>query len=81
MLDDRISGLHFAPGDPDDLAKKVAWAYAHQPELAAMGRAARRVYEERYTAQQNYRLLMSIYDRAIESHSRFKRNRSLGAAA
>ena len=81
MLDDQITGLHFAPGDPDDLAKKVAWAWEHRPEMAMMGKAARRVYEDRYTAYHNYELLMGIYDSAIESHSRFKRNRSLGAAA
>ena len=81
MLDDRITGLHFAPGDPDDLAKKIAWAWEHRPEMAKMGKTARRVYEDRYTANHNYRLLMNIYDRAIESHSRLKRNRSLRAAA
>lgn len=81
MLDDQITGLHFAPNDPDDLASKVAWAWALQPELAAMGRAARRVYEDRYTANHNYRQLMNVYDSAIESHTQFKRSRSLRAAA
>ena len=75
MLDEQVTGLHFAPGDPDDLAKKVAWAWEHRPEMAAMGKAARRVYEDRYTANRNYHLLMNIYDSAIESHSRFKRSR------
>lgn len=81
MVDDRVNGLHFAPGDADDLAKKVAWAWAHQPELSAMGKAARRTYEGSYTAHQNYRMLMNIYDNAIEHHSSFKRRRSLSAAA
>jgi len=81
MLDDQITGLQFAPGDPDDLAKKVTWAWEHLPDLAAMGKTARRVYEDRYTANDNYRQLMSIYDSAIESHSRFKSGRSLRAAA
>jgi glycosyltransferase involved in cell wall biosynthesis len=81
MLDDQVTGLHFAPGDPDDLAEKVAWAWQHRSELAAMGKTARGVYEDRYTANQNYRLLMDIYDSAIESHARSKQNRSLRAAA
>ena len=81
MLDDQVTGLHFAAGDADDLAKKVTWAWGHLPELAIMGKNARRVYEDRYTANHNYRLLMKIYDHAIGSHSLFKRTRSLRAAA
>jgi len=80
MLDDQVTGLHFAPGDPDALAKKVAWAWEHLPELAAMGKAARRVYEDRYTANANYQLLMTIYASAIDNHSGFKRNQLLQAA-
>jgi len=80
MLDDQVTGLHFAPGDPDALAKKVAWAWEHLPELAAMGKAARRVYEDRYTANANYQLLMNIYASAIDNHSGFKRNQLLQAA-
>jgi glycosyltransferase involved in cell wall biosynthesis len=81
MLDDHVTGLHFTPGDPDELAKKVAWAWEHLPELAAMGRAARRVYEDRYTANTNYRFLMNIYGSAIDAHAKFKRNPPLRAAA
>jgi glycosyltransferase involved in cell wall biosynthesis len=81
MLDDEVTGLHFAPGDPDALAKKVEWAWGHSPELAAMGRAARRVYEDRYTANENYDLLMNIYASAIDTHTKFKRNRPLRSAA
>jgi glycosyltransferase involved in cell wall biosynthesis len=81
MVDDGVTGLHFATGDPHALAKKVSWAWEHQPELTAMGRAARRVYEDRYTANKNYDLLMNIYASAIDSHSDFKRNRSLRTAA
>jgi len=33
--------------------------------MAAMGRAARREYEEKYTPNKNYPMLMSIYERAI----------------
>jgi len=73
MVDDEITGLHFPPGDPDALAKRVAWAWQHLPELAAMGKASRRVYEDRYTSRANYRLLMNIYASAIEAHSRFTR--------
>ena len=68
MLEDGVTGLHFAPNDPEALARKVAWAWAHLRQVAAMGKAARRAYEERYTGSTNYRLLMSIYGSAIDSH-------------
>jgi glycosyltransferase involved in cell wall biosynthesis len=81
MLDDHVSGVHFATGDPDALAKSVTWAWGHSPELIAMGKAGRRVYEERYTAKANCDLLMNIYASAIDTHHRSKRERSLRAAA
>jgi glycosyltransferase involved in cell wall biosynthesis len=68
MVDDQVTGLQFAPGDADELAKKVAWAWKHLPELAAMGKAARRVYEDRYNSRANYRLLMNIYTSATRTH-------------
>jgi glycosyltransferase involved in cell wall biosynthesis len=81
MLEDQVTGLHFAPGDPDALAQKVSWAWGHLPELAVMGKAARRVYENRYTADANYHLLMNIYASAIATHKKFKQSHSISAAA
>jgi glycosyltransferase involved in cell wall biosynthesis len=81
MVEDQVTGLTFAPGDSVELAKKVEWAWGHLPQMAVMGRAARRVYESRYTASANYQLLMQIYASAIEAHFRFKRKRPLRAAA
>jgi len=78
MLEHEVTGLHFAPGDPDDLAKQVAWAWEHPAHLAAMGKSARRVYEEKYTARANYASLMEIYASTI---NRSKRNRALRATA
>jgi glycosyltransferase involved in cell wall biosynthesis len=81
MLEDQVTGLHFAPGDPDGLAQKVAWAWGHLPELAVMGKAGRRVYENLYTADTNYNLLMNIYASAIDTHNKVNQNRPLPAAA
>jgi glycosyltransferase involved in cell wall biosynthesis len=81
MLDDQVTGLRFAPGDPNALAKKVAWAWDHPHRLQAMGETARGVYEDRYTGSANYKLLLEIYASAIEGHFRFKRKRPLRAAA
>jgi glycosyltransferase involved in cell wall biosynthesis len=65
-----ITGLHFTAGDPEDLARSVAWACQHPAEMAEMGRAARKEYEARYTAERNYALLMEIYERALNRRIR-----------
>ena len=65
IVDDQVTGLHFNTSDPDDLAKKVEWAWNHPLELARMGRAARRKYESDYTAEKNYSLLIETYKEAI----------------
>jgi len=65
IVDNHVTGLHFNPSDPQDLAEKVAWAWNHPSELAHMGRAARRKYEADYTPEKNYSQLMEIYEQAI----------------
>jgi glycosyltransferase involved in cell wall biosynthesis len=60
------SGLLFHPGDPADLARKVRWAFEHPEAMAAMRVAARREFEEKYTAERNYKMLIGIYEKAME---------------
>jgi glycosyltransferase involved in cell wall biosynthesis len=62
---DGCTGLHFTPGDTEDLSAKVNWAWNHPEEMALMGRAARREYETNYSAEKNYRILLGIYEKAI----------------
>lgn len=59
------TGLHFPPGDQNDLASKIEWAWDNQETLAEMGRAARQEFERHYTAETNHKLLLDIYERAI----------------
>ena len=61
------TGLTFTPGDPADLAEKVDWMVNHEEESVSMGRNGRREYEEKYTPEDNYRMLMSIYEKAIST--------------
>jgi len=70
IVEDGKTGLLFTPGDAEDLAAKVEWAWNHPAEMAEMGKAARREYEEKYTAERNYQMLMEIYQKAIENHQR-----------
>jgi glycosyltransferase involved in cell wall biosynthesis len=65
IVEDRRTGLHFTPGDASDLAATVEWAWQHPDAMAEMGRAARREYETKYTAERNYQLLMTIYEATL----------------
>ncbi|MHB1214953.1 MAG: glycosyltransferase family 4 protein [Thiobacillus sp.] len=61
IVSDGQTGLLFEPGNPRDLADKLAWAQAHPEEMAVMGRTARAQYEAEFSAEVNYRRLMEIY--------------------
>jgi len=61
------TGLHFRPGDSEDLVAQVEWALAHPQELAWMRREARAEFEAKYTAQENYRQQMEIYEKAMNN--------------
>lgn len=66
LVADGHTGFHFTPGDPDDLARKVEWAWNHPEDLREMGASARKEYESKYTAKSNYPILMDIYKRAVQ---------------
>ena len=64
---DGVTGLHFTPGDPADLAAKATWLWEHPVEARRLGQQARARYEQHYTPDRNYELLLSIYERATRS--------------
>ncbi|NLH44830.1 MAG: glycosyltransferase family 4 protein [Acholeplasmataceae bacterium] len=66
IIQDGHTGLLFTPGDPNDLAAKVKWAWANPTRMTEMGKAARKEFEKKYTADKNYSILMEIYQKAIE---------------
>jgi glycosyltransferase involved in cell wall biosynthesis len=73
MVAHERTGLLFQAGDAVDLARKVRWAFEHPDAMLAMRAAARREFEEKYTAERNYEMLMAIYETAIANRSREKR--------
>lgn len=67
LIEDGKTGLLFEPGNAEDLASKINWADEHKEEMKQMGMNARKEYEEKYTSEMNYKMLMEIYNKAIES--------------
>jgi glycosyltransferase involved in cell wall biosynthesis len=67
IVEDGRTGLHFTPGDADDLAEKVDWAWNHPERMQSMAKEARKEYENKYTAEKNYPRLMEIYECALKN--------------
>jgi glycosyltransferase involved in cell wall biosynthesis len=61
------TGLCFQPGNSADLAAKARDLLAGPTALQRMRQAAREEYERKYTAERNYRALLSIYEQALGS--------------
>src|SRR5208282_3887214 len=62
---DGCTGLHFTPGNADDLARKVEWAWTHPREMEALGRAARMEFETKYNASAALHSLESAYESVL----------------
>ena len=67
IIEDGRTGLHFGPGDPEDLAAKVEWVAGHPAEMARMRREARAEYLSKYTPERNYELLINLYHRVTRT--------------
>jgi glycosyltransferase involved in cell wall biosynthesis len=58
------TGMCFTPGDAPSLAGAMEWVNRNPEEVAGMRLEARREFESKYTAEQNYRLMLGVYERA-----------------
>lgn len=64
VLDER-TGLTFTMGDSRDLAAALERLESHPEQVAEMGRAARRLVEERYAPEPHLEQLEALYARAV----------------
>ena len=65
IIEDQRTGVHFRPGDAEDLAAKIEWALSHPAEMARMRVEARGEYLAKYTPEHNYELLMVLFELVI----------------
>lgn len=68
IIEDGKTGLLFTPGNVNELKDKIRWANEHPEEITQMGRNARKEYLQKFTPEQNYHMLMDIYQKALEFH-------------
>ncbi len=66
------TGFYSKPGDALDLARVMTLAFTNPEQLIGMRVAARQEYENKYTADKNYEMMMAIYGQAIASGQRSK---------
>lgn len=66
LVQEGCTGMHFQPGNPDDLAAVVYKAWSLPAQLANMGGRARTEFLARYTADHNYDRLIQIYRQVTE---------------
>ncbi len=69
IVSDQRTGIHFVPGNAEDLACKAEWAWTHPRQMEEIGQAGRAEFVANYTAERNYRMLIGIYNHAIESRA------------
>lgn len=67
LIDHQRTGLHFEPGDAEDLVRQMRWMREHRDRVLAIRLAARREYLLNYTGERNYVQMRAIYDPLIRS--------------
>jgi len=65
LVTDGENGVLFEVGDVNDLLQTVRAALSDDAELMRMALNARHEFEDKYTAEANYKMLMDIYQTAI----------------
>ncbi len=75
LVRNRETGLLFEPGSVADLARKIEPTWAHEKEAVAMSENARKTFEDRFTPERNYEMLMAIYEQAKERRRQKERER------
>jgi glycosyltransferase involved in cell wall biosynthesis len=60
-----ITGLLFDPFSVEDLISKIVWAWSNHEKIKEIGKRGRMEYEEKYTEEKNYNILMSIYNSVL----------------
>jgi glycosyltransferase involved in cell wall biosynthesis len=62
-------GQHFKSSDPQDLMDEMQNLWESQDKLKEMAVQARAEFDEKYTAEKNFKILMGIYNEAISVHT------------
>lgn len=67
LIIDSKTGLLFPMGDELQLANKIEWAFDRPKEMQKMGKDARKLFKEKYSAEVNCRMLVNVYGQARDT--------------
>jgi glycosyltransferase involved in cell wall biosynthesis len=70
LIEDGRTGLLFKPGDPEDLMLKVQWAIRNPKKITEMRNNVKRVFNEKYKSDINYKILLKIYKQVINQNKK-----------
>ena len=70
LVEDGENGVLFEPGSVNGIFQAISDLWNEQPELEGMAKAARAEFEEKYRGESNYKILMDIYEKAIDNRRR-----------
>jgi glycosyltransferase involved in cell wall biosynthesis len=69
IVDEGSTGLQFKPGDPDELVSRIRSIFSNPQGVQRMREAARGIFNQKFTAAINHKLLMAVYEQALASRS------------
>ena len=67
LVEEGVTGVTFEPGNPDDLAVKVAGLGMPPERLAGLRTTTRKTFESRHTAKKNLDALLGIYGKVAHA--------------
>jgi glycosyltransferase involved in cell wall biosynthesis len=67
LVEDGKTGILFETGNAKDLAEKIKWMFENDNVCVEMGKNARKIFEEKYTAEKNFKILMDIYENTLKN--------------
>lgn len=70
IVPEGIAGVLFRPGDSGDLLRALRSLWDDQYRLAELATGARHLFEQKYTADSNYKTLIDIYETAMRRRQR-----------
>ena len=62
------NGILFKPNDIDDLVNKIKWVLSNTNKCEEIKRNAKKEFVEKYSEDANYKMLIKIYEEAIEEN-------------
>lgn len=69
IIKDKETGFLFEAGNGDDLCEKIKAAIDSEDKLSKMKANILEDYSKKYSSDENYRILMEVYNRAIQQYS------------